>query len=75
MRRSVPVECTRCGAELGKLVEIDGAVYLNGGEWLIRQGKRHCHACGKPFVFTPPKVPFETLLAKAKESSGRLAIG
>jgi len=72
MRRSIPFECDACGAVLGQLVERDGTVYVDDGRFLIRQGGCHCHVCGKFKLFTPPKVPFETLLSRAETRPGGL---
>lgn len=39
----------------GRIVVIDGLVWLDLGVMLVERGRRHCHACGKPFYWSRPK--------------------
>ncbi len=56
--RAIAVAC-KCGAVMGNMVQVDGRVYLDTGGWLIAQGKRHCHICGRPFHFTASQAAWE----------------
>lgn len=72
--RSIEQRCPHCAAIVGRLIKKANVVYLDTGEWLILDGKRHCHVCGSVFVFKPPKVSFEALLKRAEAEKGGLVI-
>lgn len=68
---AIPYCCPNCGAFVGDFVHVNGCVRLDAGGWLIGDGMRHCHRCGRPIHFKAPKEPWEVLVKRYLE---RLAI-
>lgn len=66
-QKSIPVACSHCSASIGRMVNRDSNIYLDGGDWVIVAGYRHCHCCGKRFTFSPPKKSWDELLARARQ--------
>jgi hypothetical protein len=56
------------------LIQKSNVVYLDTGGWLIRDGKKHCHACGRVYIFKPPKRSFDQLVAQAEKQEGGLFV-
>ena len=72
--RSIPQYCLHCQAEIGRLIQKGNVVYLDTGEWLMRDGRKHCHVCGKVYHFRPPKKSFDELVELAKKQEGGLFV-
>lgn len=63
----IPVACPKCGRAMGRMVQVNGQVRLAAGGWLITEGSQTCAGCGRPFVFKPPRVPFDEVMRRAQK--------
>lgn len=64
---AIPYFCPNCGAQVGEFVPVDNEVLLDAGGWLIGDGKRHCHRCGRLIHIKSPKDPWATLVQRYME--------
>jgi hypothetical protein len=72
--RSIPQQCPHCNASMGRLVQKGNVIYLDTGEWLVLDARKHCHNCGKVFVFKRPRASFDELMARAEKQEGGLFV-
>lgn len=65
---SIPYYCPSCGAQVGEFVPVNNdEVRLDAGGWLIGDGQRHCHRCGRLIHFKAPRDPWPALVARYLE--------
>lgn len=62
--REIPFTCPNCGARVGSFVEHNGWVRLDAGGWLIGDGVRFCHRCGRLIHFKAPKESWADLVRR-----------
>lgn len=60
----IPYTCPNCGARVGDFVEDNGGVRLDAGGWLIGDGKKHCHRCGRLIHVKAPKESWGELVKR-----------
>ena len=65
--RRIPYVCPNCDAELGELVLIDGVIWLDNHDWLVRDGRKHCHRCGRLVHIKPAKDSWDELARRYLE--------
>lgn len=61
---SIPYFCPNCGAQVGEFVPVNGEVRLDSGGWLIGDGSRHCHRCGRLIHFKAPRDSWSVLVGR-----------
>jgi hypothetical protein len=61
---SIPYTCPNCGAQVGEFVPVNGAVLLDAGGWLIADGSRHCHRCGRLIHMKAPRDSWPVLVER-----------
>jgi hypothetical protein len=67
---AIPFECPSCHAQVGEFVPDNGGVRLDAGGWLIGDGKRHCHRCGRLIHFKAPRESWTELVRRYLERKG-----
>jgi len=68
MPESIPQACPECGANMGRLVCLDGEqIFLDVGNFLVVAGRKTCHVCGHSYHFRRPKKPWKTLLQQYQQ--------
>lgn len=75
---SIPYECPNCRTKVGDLVQVNGWVRLDAGGWLIGDGMKHCHRCGRMIHVKAPKESWSELVARYLErlaAAGRVPVG
>lgn len=68
---NIPYCCPNCGAHVGDFVQVPGGVKLDANGWLIGDGQKHCHRCGRLIHFKAPRDTWEDLVQRHLE---RMAI-
>ncbi len=49
-------QCTKCEADIGRIVRYKGKPYFDDGLMLVLIGLKRCHCCGKVFYWNGEKV-------------------
>jgi hypothetical protein len=66
MSESIPVAC-KCGAHMGRMVQVDEEIYLDDGVMLVSAGRKICHVCGRPFHFRRPQRSWRSLMQQSQQ--------
>ena len=69
MTTSLPYHCPGCGAQIGQLVPDNETVKLDSNGWLISDGKKYCHRCGRPVHFKSPRETWSEMVERLKRRS------
>jgi hypothetical protein len=63
----IPVACPHCQSGMGHLVNVQGSIYLDVGNFMVVAGHRFCHSCGRPFHFQRPSKPWPALVQRHQQ--------
>jgi hypothetical protein len=72
---SIPYNCPSCGAVVGEFVPVNGNIRLDAGGWLIGDGEKHCHRCGRLIHFKAPKENWSEMVERFRARMGLCATG